>query len=53
MEAIRTIRNVIEAEEFAITLADLLTDVLNGKDLKQATLEASEALGMRDLDYIV
>ena len=34
MEAIKTIRNVQSVEEFAIALSDLLTDVLNGKELK-------------------
>jgi hypothetical protein len=34
MEAIRTLRNVQDVEMYAIALSDLLTDVLNGKDLK-------------------
>ena len=53
MEAIKTIRNVQTVQPFAIALADFLTDVLNGKDLKQATIQAAEAIGMLDLAYTV
>lgn len=53
MEAIKTIRNVQTVEPFAIALADLLTDVLSGKDFKKATIQAAEAVGMRDLAHTV
>jgi hypothetical protein len=38
---------------YALTLSDLTVDILDGKDLRTATVQIAEQLGIKNLDKIV
>lgn len=54
IEAIRTLRNVSNITNiYAIALADLTVDILEGKDLRAVTTGIAGQVGIRNFDKVV
>lgn len=53
MEAIKTMRNVKKVEKYAVVFSDMLTEVLQGGELKDELNKAAGKIGMGDLDKTV